>query len=155
LTAQVSTAYTVPTPFPFFHKSSLTPLTVETYHTGAGLADPVFTSDLNARAASFLNGTHLQFDTGFTPFAANPYLGDTNYARWEPATINSGYGSSNWEITEDGLTILDEEFGGWLVCEWFHGTNAPQLFTLIEGFDSPEGVYPATCAKVLLRPEYF
>jgi len=59
-------------------------------------------------------------------------------------------------MTEDrGLTLTDEEFGGWLVCEWFHGVNLPQLFVLIDGFDSPKGDYPATCAEVLLRPQYF
>jgi hypothetical protein len=36
----------------------------------------------------------------------------------------------------DGIEIDNEEFGGWIVCDWFHGANAPQLFQLIEDFDS-------------------
>jgi len=126
---------------------------VETYHTGAGMADPVFTNSTGSRA--YLNGTNLQFDVSPYPFSANAFPSDTNYARWEPVTITSGYGSGPWVNNgPDGLQIDQEEFDGWIVCEWYHGINAPQLFQMIKGFDAPAYTIPSSCARVLLFPEF-
>jgi hypothetical protein len=128
---------------------------VEPYHTGAGEADPVFTS--NGTSPAFLNGTSLQFDVDAYPFGVNGLPFDDNYGRWEPVTVTSGYGSGPWANSgENGLTVDAEESDGWLVCEWYHGDNAPQLFQLIKGFDGvgtdPLNV-PATCGPVLLIPQ--
>jgi hypothetical protein len=126
---------------------------VEAYHTGAGFADPVFVE--GAGSPAYLNGTNLQFDVSPYPFSANGIPADTNYARWEPIDITSGYGNGPWIIDgANGLTVDQEEHGGWLVCEWYHGVDAPQLFQLITGFDTSPDVFPSTCAKVLLIPEY-
>lgn len=132
---------------------------LQAYHTGAGLADPVFapTSDSGSRA--YLNGTNLQFDVSPFPFSANGFPSDTNYARWEPITIASGYGSGAWVNNgPDGIEIDNDEFDGWLVCEWFHGCNAPQLFQMIKGFDSSAECtaydIPSSCARVLLFPQW-
>ncbi|TVY33965.1 hypothetical protein LSUB1_G006704, partial [Lachnellula subtilissima] len=102
----------------------------------AGFADPVFVNTTGTRA--FLNGTHLQFDTSPYAFSALGSPSDTNYARWEPVGIQSGYGTGVWKSNgSDGFVVDAEEFwgGGWF-CEWFHGINAPQLFQMISGFDA-------------------
>jgi len=130
---------------------------LEAWHTGAGSADPVFVQGTGSRA--FLNGTNLQFDTGFTPFAANGFPSDTNYARWEPVTINAGYGSGPWiNEASAGLQVGQEEHDGWIVCEWVHGYDAPQLFQMIKGFDSGEGYgafdVPSSCGRALLFPVF-
>jgi hypothetical protein len=126
---------------------------LETYHTGAGMADPVFTNSTGSPA--FLNGTNLQFDANAYPFAANGFPSDTNYARWEPVTITSGYGSGGWlNNGSAGIVQDNEEFDGWLVCEWFHGVNAPQLFQMIKGFDGDAYDFSCSCSRVVLLPEY-
>jgi len=133
----------------------LIPPPVETYHTGAGMADPVFTSDPSSKARAFLNGTNLQFDVNPYPFSLNAFPSDDNYARWEPTTITSGFGTGYFVNNgPDGIQVDNEEHGGWIVCEWYHGVNAPQLFQLIKGFDDDAYDLPATCANVLLFPVY-
>ena len=82
--------------------------------------------------------------------------GDTNYARWEPVTIGISYGSGDFVDTGDhGLESTNPEFGGWIVCEWFHGINAPQLFQSIVGFNTEPTVLPGSCANVYLTLDYF
>jgi hypothetical protein len=129
---------------------------VQAWHTGAGMADPVFVSDSPSRA--FLNGTSLQFDVSPYAFGVDAVPSDDNYGRWEPVTISSGYGSGPWVNSgADGLQVDAEESDGWLVCEWYHGDNAPQLFQLIKGFDdvgTTVGDVPSTCGPVLLIPEW-
>lgn len=127
---------------------------LEAWHTGAGTADPVFVSGTGSPA--FLNGTNLQFDVSQFAFSADGFPSDTNYARWEPVTIGSGYGSGGWVNNGSAGIVQDnEEFDGWLVCEWFHGTNAPQLFQMIKGFDGDAYVFPSSCSRVVLLPQYF
>jgi len=127
---------------------------VEEYHTGAGLADPVFVASPGGSPV-YLNNTNLQFDVEAFPFSADASPGDTNYARWEPVTIGSGYGSGGFvDSGVDGIESTNEEFGGWIVCEWFHDINAPQLFQLISGFDTSPLDLPSSCANVQLFPEY-
>ncbi len=79
--------------------------------------------------------------------------------------IASGYGGGDWTIVDDGyggeeLKAQDVESDGWLVCEWYHGDNLPQLFQLITGFDGSTsaggvGALPSSCARVSLGVEYF
>jgi hypothetical protein len=124
---------------------------VEAYHTGAGLADPVFTNGTGSRA--FLNGTNLQFDVDPFPFSMNASPSDDNYARWENVGITSGFGSGTWENQGSaGLQVTEEEADGWVVCEWVHGFNSPQLFQMVKGFDAPAYEVPSSCARVLLFP---
>jgi hypothetical protein len=124
---------------------------VEAYHTGAGLADPVFTNGTGSRA--FLNGTNLQFDVDPYPFSINAIPSDDNYARWENVGITSGFGSGTWENQGSaGLQVTEEEADGWVVCEWVHVFNAPQLFQMVKGFDAPAYEVPSSCARVLLFP---
>lgn len=127
---------------------------MEAYHTGAGTADPVFVSGTGSPA--YLNGTNLQFDVSQYAFSANGFPSDTNYARWEPITISSGYGSGPWiNDGSNGLQVDQEEHDGWLVCEWFHDINAPQLFQMVKGFDTQPYNIPSSCARVLLFPVFF
>jgi hypothetical protein len=127
---------------------------VEAYHTGAGLADPVFVASPNG-ARAYLNNTNLQFDVYQFPFSADASPGDTNYARWEPVSISAGYGSGGFvNNRSSGIVSNNEEFGGWIVCEWFHGINLPQLFQLIKGFASEPADLPSSCANVHLFPEF-
>ncbi|KAH6662588.1 hypothetical protein B0J14DRAFT_286263 [Halenospora varia] len=131
-------------------------------HTGAGLADPIFVSGQGTR--SFLNGTNLQFDVNQYAFSAQGLPSDLNYARWEPVSIAAGYGNGEWllqgtkGISGGKLTLGDEEHDGWVVCEWFHGINAPQLFRYIKGFDGTEeqkNELPSSCSRADLIVEYF
>jgi hypothetical protein len=131
---------------------------VQTYHTGAGTADPVFANVTSSPA--FLNGTQLQFNAGDYPFSVVAGPGDDNYARWEPVTIDAGYGEGDFYIDSKlGIQLDSEEFGGWIECDWWHGDNYPQLFQLINGYDSGPGYtttnLPSSCANILLIPEYF
>lgn len=43
----------------------------------------------------------------------------------------------------------DNVFGGWLVCDWWHGV--PQLFFRISYYNDPA---PCSCADVWLEPKY-
>jgi len=128
---------------------------LEAYHTGAGLADPVFAA--TPATPAFLNSTQLQFDQKtniVVPFSVTASVYDGNYARWEPVTISSGYGTAGFVNTDEGIIIDSEEFAGWLVCEWYHSDNAPQLFQLINGFVGTDP-FPSTCSTVQLIPVYF
>ncbi|PMD39367.1 hypothetical protein L207DRAFT_489150 [Hyaloscypha variabilis F] len=131
--------------------------TIETYHTGAGMADPVFTPNATSRA--FLNGTNLQFDVNSYPFSLDAFPSDTNYARWESTSITAGFGSGSfYNDGPNGIQVDNPEHDGWIVCEWYHGDNAPQLFQMIEGFDdvglNPDTDIPATCSRALLIPQW-
>jgi len=128
---------------------------LEAWHTGAGTADPVFVPPSSLGSRAYLNGTSIQFDVSPYAFSLNGAPSDTNYARWEPITISSGYGSGEWFFDgSNGLQVRDEEHDGWLVCEWFHGINAPQLFQMIRGFDPEPYNIPSSCARVVLQPIY-
>ncbi|KAI7168634.1 hypothetical protein KC316_g4977 [Hortaea werneckii] len=87
------------------------------------------------------------------------------YADWQPVRINAGLGTSSFGTTS-GFYINDtglqwssspgsslsslNAFGGWLVCEWWHGV--PQLFfRKIYDIDTPA---PCSCADVYLKPVY-
>ncbi|OJJ46573.1 hypothetical protein ASPZODRAFT_132641 [Penicilliopsis zonata CBS 506.65] len=125
-------------------------LYVEAYHTGAGLNDAVLTSSTATAAKAFLNETYLEFDLG-TPFSWSFSMGaDTNYAAWEFVEINAGYGTTGFSLNDTGVQWSEADgFGGWLVCDWWHG--APQLFWLYR-FISP--TLPSSCSTVDLVPEY-
>ena len=152
---------------PYKTLPKLTPHSVEAYHTGAGTADPVF-QKANKGPLAYLNGTHLQLDVGqgnAYPFSLVASTTDLNYARWELTSISIGWGSGKFVNNgPEGLQLKDEEFGGWVLCEWFHVLsdevqNAPQLFVANSGFDGnkmaggPKDL-PASCANVLLFPEF-
>lgn len=120
-------------------------------------ADPVFTPNATSRA--FLNGTNLQFDVDPYPFSLNAFPSDTNYARWESTTITAGFGSGSfYNDGANGIQVDNPEHDGWIVCEWYHGENLPQLFQMIKGFDdvglNPYTDIPATCSRVLLIPQW-
>ncbi|TEY51371.1 hypothetical protein BOTCAL_0266g00030 [Botryotinia calthae] len=128
---------------------------LEAWHTGAGMADPVFVdASNNTGSRMYFNSSQLQFDVSPYPFSINAFPSDTNYARWEPVTITAGYGSGKF-VNEGsaGFQVDEEEADGWVVCEWFHGLNAPQLFQMIKYFDAPSPYdVPSSCARVLLFP---
>ncbi|KAJ5100364.1 hypothetical protein N7456_006416 [Penicillium angulare] len=120
------------------------------YHTGAGLSDGVFSSNATAAPKFSLNGTTAYADLGTSFLWGVEVNGDTNYAAWEPVTINAGQGEAEFAI-QDGNFVYSEEqgFAGWLVCPWYH--NAPQLFALIKYYDP---VIPSSCSKVTLKAVY-
>lgn len=119
------------------------------------MADPVFVDPANNTGSRmYFNNSQLQFDVSPYPFSINAFPSDTNYARWEPVTITSGYGSGKF-VNEGsaGFQVDEEEADGWIVCEWYHGLNAPQLFQMIKYFDAPNPYeVPSSCARVLLFP---
>ncbi|KAI7284826.1 hypothetical protein KC345_g2104 [Hortaea werneckii] len=146
------------------------------YHTGAGLGDAAFIEERTAAAAKgFLeqvNGTtvennnHQAFNLGNAfPWQMIVAPNVNFYADWQPVRINAGMGTSNYGTT-NGFYINDtglqwssspgttlpsvNSFGGWLVCEWWHGV--PQLFfRKIYDNDTPA---PCSCADVYLKPVY-
>ncbi|EAW13414.1 uncharacterized protein ACLA_054610 [Aspergillus clavatus NRRL 1] len=125
-------------------------LYVYAYHTGAGFNDAVLTPDVKSASKASLNGTYVQFDLN-TPFPWGMYTpGVTNYAQWAQVGINTGYGDEDFSINQDGLQWSEEKgFGGWLVCDWYHG--APQLFYIYRYY---EPVIPSSCDAVKLQVEY-
>jgi len=83
-----------------------------------------------------------------------------------PTTITSGFGSGSfYNDGTNGITGDNAEHDGWvsiprtllikqiawtppslqIVCEWYHGINAPQLFQMIKASDDPSTDIPATC----------
>lgn len=111
----------------------------------------------------------------------NLALADTAYSGWQPVRIDAGAGESSrginggffinstglqWDSSPDS-DIAPNAFGGWIVCDWWHGkpepyvcgngsstkvvTGVPQLFFRLSSYDSP---LPSSCADIYLQPEY-
>lgn len=120
-------------------------LYVESYHTGAGLSDATLSNSTEYAAKGFLNGTEWQFDLGNEfPWGLTMY-GDTNYAAWEPVTINAGGGSEGFYFNETvapgllwGAGSADDyeegEFKDWLACDWSHGVPQVSPWSLRTGY---------------------
>lgn len=154
-------------------------LYVYAYHTGAGLNDAVLSANADDASKAFVNGTNVQFDLG-TPFPWGVNMvGATNYggkspflgldcafsqntpgvrkcadggerAAWQGVQINTGYGTSGFELDNAHLKWSEQNgFGGWLVCDWVH--NAPQLFYLYEPMKAD---VPSSCSEVELQAVY-
>lgn len=152
-------------------------LYVYAYHTGAGLNDAVLSANADDASKAFVNGTNVQFDLG-TPFPWGVNMvGATNYggksplypdcafgilrglricanggerAAWQGVQINTGYGTSGFELDNAHLKWSEKNgFGGWLVCDWVH--NAPQLFYLYEPMKAD---VPSSCSEVELQAVY-
>lgn len=114
-------------------------------HTGAGLNDAVLYSNKSYAIKGFENATNITqsdgqpffnqlFDLGGN-YPYDLYIADVNfYAAWEPVRINGGSGAGGFFMNNSGLQwnsspsgpAGSNEFGGWLVCDWWHGV--PQLF---------------------------
>ena len=114
-------------------------------HTGAGLNDAVLYTNQSSGIKGFMNATNITqpngqpyfnqlFDLGGS-FPWGLIIADVNfYSAWEPVRINAGDGqpsfffnSSGLQWTENPSVPADQNaFGGWLVCDWWHGV--PQLF---------------------------
>ncbi|KAI9718145.1 MAG: hypothetical protein M1828_006843 [Chrysothrix sp. TS-e1954] len=143
---------------------------IQPYHTGAGLNDVVLSPQENATFPGFLNGTQQQFhlpaEDGY------PWSLELNtlveYTGWSPAVINIGDGNSYgaFYLSQAGELLYntagtlanprenattDNEFGGWLVCDWWHGVA--ELFWLNAFFDRGLAL-PRSCAYVNLLAEY-
>lgn len=81
------------------------------------------------------------------------------YAQWEPVQINGGgpegFGAFFFNGTglqwddSPGAVYSQDDFGGWLVCDWYHGV--PQLFMKWDYYNTTA---PSNCAMVDLFPEY-
>ncbi|PMD19562.1 hypothetical protein NA56DRAFT_193831 [Hyaloscypha hepaticicola] len=96
---------------------------VVTFHTGAGLADPVF-APAPGGSRAFLYGMNLQFDVYQGPFSLTAYSFDTNEARWAPTAISTGSGlSSFYNNGMNGIQVNNLLHDGWIVCEWYHYNN--------------------------------
>lgn len=111
-------------------------------------------------------------------------LSDTPYAGWQPARIDAGEGGDSQRGYGEGFFINStglqwnsapgsepafNAFGGWIVCDWWHGglkssrflrkvhansylvEGVPQLFFRLSYYDQP---LPQSCADIYLRPEY-
>lgn len=149
-------------------------LYLTSYHTGAGLSDAVLTTVRPEDHYAYLgttnvtgNGTQyynqlFNFSNPF-PWGLEMEENVNFYAAWEPVRINAGVGGSDFEVSgffinETGLQwtsnptapgTISDAFGGWIVCDWWHGV--PQLFFRISYYTTPA---PSSCADVYLVPEY-
>ncbi|TKA76132.1 hypothetical protein B0A55_03244 [Friedmanniomyces simplex] len=151
------------------------------YHTGAGENDAVFDAALtNVSAKGFLSpvtnstvpdNNFQEFDLGTQPYPWTMIMADSVnfYAAWQPVRINAGGGSTSsdygietgffinttglqWTSSPGNAGTAQDEFGGWLVCNWWH--EGPQLFFRNIYYDTPELFTPCSCADVYLIPEY-
>ncbi|KAK0983102.1 hypothetical protein LTR91_011334 [Friedmanniomyces endolithicus] len=151
------------------------------YHTGAGENDAVFDAALtNSSAKGFLapvtnptvpNNNFQQFDLGTQPYPWTMIMAEAVnfYAAWQPVRINVGGGSTSsdygietgffinstglqWTSSPGNAGAAQDEFGGWLVCNWWH--EDPQLFFRNIYYNTPELFTPCSCADVYLMPEY-
>lgn len=126
-------------------KTRFANLYLESYHTGAGENDAVFTATKAAASKGFLNATSVKRPNGkyfseqlFDLGSDFPYglVVDTTanfYSSWEPVRVNAGGSPGGYFFNATGLQWntspsqpAETEFGGWMVCEWWH--EAPQLF---------------------------
>ena len=126
-------------------KSRFDDLWLVASHTGAGLNDAVFYPNRTSAIKGFLNATNTtqssgepynrqEFDLG-NDFPWGLAVADVNfYSAWEPVRINAGSSEDGFFINSNGLQwnqdpsnpASNSSFGGWLVCDWWHGV--PQLF---------------------------
>jgi hypothetical protein len=127
------------------HKNQFDNLWLVASHTGAGLNDAVLYANKSYAIKGFENATNITqsngepyfnqlFDLG-GQFPYDLYVQDVNfYAAWEPVRIDAGSGTGGWFMNSSGLQLSTapgspanyNQFGGWLVCDWWHGV--PQLF---------------------------
>ncbi|KAG9596899.1 hypothetical protein KCU77_g6911, partial [Aureobasidium melanogenum] len=137
-------------------------------HTGAGLNDAVLYGNRSYAIKGFENATNITqsdgqpffnqlFDLGGN-FPYDLYVADVNfYAAWEPVRINGGSGTGGFFMNSSGLQWNSAPsgpagtnfFGGWLVCDWWHGV--PQLFSKWNYYHYEN---PSSCADVDLLPVY-
>jgi len=141
-------------------------LYINPYHIGAAMNDVVFTST-PSQEPTFLNGTSLQFNfttstSGYNiPYSLTLPI-EVEYSAWQPTRANVGFGDSfgGFYINGTGLqyttdvafnttTASDNEFGGWMACNWWHGL--PQLFWRSSFYDIPA---TANCADIDLKVEF-
>ncbi|MCJ1407824.1 hypothetical protein MMC19_001895 [Ptychographa xylographoides] len=120
----------------------------------------------------FLNSTSTsqEFDLGNPfPYSLDPQ-GGASYAAWNPVVINAGESLSGgfyFNNTDGSGTVglkwvsgwpyslagdPEQEFGGWLACDWVHGL--PQLFWLENEQLSSSAPLPCSCAKVELVRQF-
>lgn len=137
------------------------------YHVGAAENDVVFDSH-PSNEPTYLNGTNLQFNftsstgsSGYNiPYSLTLPI-EVEYASWQPTKANVGFGDNygGFWINATGLqwtsdaamntTAKDNEFSGWLACNWWHGV--PQLF-----WRNAHQYSPATssCAEIELKVQF-
>ncbi|KAK6535666.1 hypothetical protein TWF694_002119 [Orbilia ellipsospora] len=124
------------------------------YHTGAGLSDACFDTQpiSNGNGIAFYNRTGttviFQLSDDFPWGLSLTY--DAMYNQWASVTINGGEGQNEWKFNGSGLVSTNEQWGGWMVCDWAHGV--PQLFWRMSYYLS--GSLPSSCGTVQLIPEY-
>ncbi|KAI9829587.1 MAG: hypothetical protein M1819_006092 [Sarea resinae] len=134
-----------------------TPIPYENYylavfHTGAGTNDATFVKNITGATPAFQRNDSIIFDLedgGADGFGLDVPQGNDYYAQWESVSINSIQAPSTGlsiDGEKPGIWSSDESFGGWLVCQWYHGV--PQLFAQYKPLAEPN--YPASCTTVLL-----
>jgi hypothetical protein len=102
-----------------------------------------------------LNVTQLQFDVAGFSFCCPRFSLQRKLCRREPATIEIGFGDGTWIIDGAGhLAIAEDEHDGWIVCEWYHDVNAPQLFQTIRPYDQEPLIIPFSCSTAVLELAY-
>ncbi|GIZ41279.1 hypothetical protein CKM354_000459000 [Cercospora kikuchii] len=143
------------------NKTSYNNLWLYPFHTGAGLSDATFRETQGGASKAFFSPTNvtgrdnLLFDFGSTfTFGLKMIPNQKFYSAWQPVEMNAGVHGSNPDVSgffvnETGLQWKSPGFGGWIVCDWWHGF--PQLFFRINnpGYHYPA---PASCAEVYLCP---
>ncbi|CZT18153.1 uncharacterized protein RCC_03993 [Ramularia collo-cygni] len=152
-------------------------LWLSSYHTGAGTSDVTFLHDHNASTdhmkgylgAINVTANDMQYYNALFDFGSDYPWGlvmvpaVSFYSAWQPVRVNIGVSGPDFTISgffmnDTGLQWTsnvqapgspNDMFGGWLVCDWWHGD--PQLFFRISYYSTPA---PGSCADVYLKPVY-
>ncbi|KAF2085766.1 hypothetical protein K490DRAFT_67362 [Saccharata proteae CBS 121410] len=136
-------------------KAQYNDLCLVAYHTGAAENDAVLYPGTEYCIKGFLNATqasgesYQEFDLGnYWPYGLG--LAYEPYAAWAPVRINAGQGDVGMVMAPEGLISNATEFGGWMVCDWWHGDV--QLFWRNKFEASGSLAVPQSCAEVFLVP---
>jgi len=121
------------------------------YHTGAGLGDAAFNKSSQYKEKAYFSGTNLTFNLG-TTFPWGLELAYEPYTTFSPVTINVGVGQPGFSLDKNHHIVYNNalqlgvgDFGGWLVCKWWHD-NTPQLFWTANYVKNAK--YPSNCGKI-------
>lgn len=136
------------------------------------MSDAAFSDNRTLASNGYFNATgsprNVQnFNLGSVfPWYMEMVENEVFYAAWQPVRINAGTGGTSSEnsgffVNNTGLQwtslpgtpgAVGDTFGGWLVCDWWHGL--PQLFFRIGSYKVKDYPAPLSCADIDLIPHY-
>ncbi|KMP06255.1 hypothetical protein CISG_02391 [Coccidioides immitis RMSCC 3703] len=122
---------------------------LSSYHIQAGASDAVLVPDVERASKGFLSGSN-QMISSESEISWGMVLNAPKYSQWANVQIRAGDTTDGFFLDGDRLLWRDDdEFRGWLVCDWWHGL--PQLFWVPSARN--ETSYPSSCWMTDLRVE--